>query len=94
MIGVSIIIIVQGVIDVGGIGTVYNITSQRGRLDFFKYVQRMANENFPVVVQMIGFIICLRILSIFHYPIASSVSINVQRFYPTTYTFPLSLCQL
>ncbi|KAH0557736.1 sodium-coupled monocarboxylate transporter 1 [Cotesia glomerata] len=37
MIGVSIVIIVQGVIDVGGPSTVFNVTHSRGRLDFLDF---------------------------------------------------------
>ncbi|KAK0183045.1 hypothetical protein PV327_001123 [Microctonus hyperodae] len=37
MMGVSIIIIVQGVIEVGGPATVLNVTHTRGRLDFFDF---------------------------------------------------------
>lgn len=36
MIAVSVIFIVQGVVDVGGVDTVLNVTQSRGRLDFFK----------------------------------------------------------
>ena len=38
MIGVSIMIIIHGTVDVGGVSTVFNVTKQHGRLDFFKYV--------------------------------------------------------
>lgn len=38
MIGVSMVIIVQGTIGVNGPANVLNVTSERGRLDFFKYV--------------------------------------------------------
>lgn len=37
MIGVSVVIIMHGTIDAGGFSTVVNVTSERGRLDFFKY---------------------------------------------------------
>ncbi|XP_043462851.1 sodium-coupled monocarboxylate transporter 1 isoform X2 [Leptopilina heterotoma] len=34
---VSIVIVIHGTIDVGGVGTVYNITKERGRLNFFNF---------------------------------------------------------
>ncbi|XP_014212876.1 sodium-coupled monocarboxylate transporter 2 isoform X2 [Copidosoma floridanum] len=37
MIGVSIIIILHGTVDAGGFSTVVNVTSERGRLDFFNF---------------------------------------------------------
>ncbi|XP_011505021.1 PREDICTED: sodium-coupled monocarboxylate transporter 1 isoform X2 [Ceratosolen solmsi marchali] len=37
MIGVSIVIIIHGTVDAGGFNTVVNVTSQRGRLDFFNF---------------------------------------------------------
>lgn len=37
MIGVSVVIIVQGTVNVGGPANVLNVTYERGRLDFFKY---------------------------------------------------------
>ncbi|XP_066581548.1 sodium-coupled monocarboxylate transporter 1 [Prorops nasuta] len=37
MIGVSIIIIIQGLVSVGSVSTVMNITQARGRLDFFNF---------------------------------------------------------
>ncbi|XP_063989172.1 sodium-coupled monocarboxylate transporter 1 [Diachasmimorpha longicaudata] len=37
MIGVSLVIILQGVIDVGGPSTVLNVTHSHGRLDFFDF---------------------------------------------------------
>ncbi|XP_014222164.1 sodium-coupled monocarboxylate transporter 1 isoform X1 [Trichogramma pretiosum] len=37
MIGVSLVIIIHGTIDVGGISTVVNITQERGRLEFFNF---------------------------------------------------------
>ncbi|XP_015594854.1 sodium-coupled monocarboxylate transporter 1 isoform X2 [Cephus cinctus] len=37
MIGVSVAIIIQGVVDVGGVGPVLNVTYERGRLDFFDF---------------------------------------------------------
>lgn len=38
MIAVSVVIVIHGTIDVGGPSTVLNITKERGRLNFFKYV--------------------------------------------------------
>lgn len=40
MIGVSVVIIIQGTVNVGGPDNVYNVTAERGRLNFFKYVYR------------------------------------------------------
>ncbi|XP_051169632.1 sodium-coupled monocarboxylate transporter 2 isoform X2 [Leptopilina boulardi] len=37
MIVVSIVIVIHGTIDVGGVGTVFNITKERGRLNFFNF---------------------------------------------------------
>ncbi|XP_012287684.1 sodium-coupled monocarboxylate transporter 1 [Orussus abietinus] len=37
MVGVSVAIIIQGVVDVGGVSPVVNITQERGRLDFFNF---------------------------------------------------------
>ncbi|XP_003428104.1 sodium-coupled monocarboxylate transporter 1 isoform X2 [Nasonia vitripennis] len=37
MIGVSIVIIIHGTVDAGGFNTVMNVTSERGRLDFFNF---------------------------------------------------------
>ena len=36
MIGVSLIIVGQGLVDVGGVSHVLNVTHERGRLDFFE----------------------------------------------------------
>lgn len=41
MIGVSVVIIVQGTISMNGPANVLNITYERGRLDFFEYVFSM-----------------------------------------------------
>jgi len=38
MIGVSVVIIIQGTINVDGPANVFNVTYERGRLNFFKYV--------------------------------------------------------
>jgi hypothetical protein len=40
MIGVSVVIIVQGTISVNGPANVLNVSHERGRLNFFKYVLR------------------------------------------------------
>lgn len=37
MIGVSVVIIVEGTVNVGGPANVLNVTYERGRLDFFEY---------------------------------------------------------
>lgn len=38
MIGVSVVIIIQGTINVHGPANVLNVSAERGRLNFFKYV--------------------------------------------------------
>jgi len=45
MIGVSMIIIIQGTINIGGPLNVFNVTQERGRLDFFKYVTLIIHIN-------------------------------------------------
>ncbi|XP_050460775.1 sodium-coupled monocarboxylate transporter 1 [Cataglyphis hispanica] len=37
MIGVSVVIIIQGTVNVGGPANVFNVTAERGRLDFFNF---------------------------------------------------------
>lgn len=37
MIGVSVVIIIQGTVNVGGLDNVFNVTAERGRLDFFNF---------------------------------------------------------
>lgn len=38
MIGVSVVIIIQGTVNVNGPANVFNVTAERGRLNFLKYV--------------------------------------------------------
>ncbi|XP_072756669.1 sodium-coupled monocarboxylate transporter 1 [Anoplolepis gracilipes] len=37
MIGVSVVIIIQGTVNIGGIVNVFNVTAERGRLNFFNF---------------------------------------------------------
>lgn len=44
MIGVSVVIIVQGTVNVGGPANVLNVTYERGRLNFFEYEHIFGNS--------------------------------------------------